>query len=268
MGITYEGQDFFSRWGIFVDSSETWEKPTRDREFIHVPGRNGDLILDRGSWNNVDITYNAHIDSGFASNFEAFVEWVASQRGYGMLVDEKHPDVYRMAAIETDFDVETTFTTETADFEIVFNCKPQQFINDGVDRTITLDFSAADDYADIGTDANADWRGLALMTIYGATSGARVAIYTGAGTYEIIVAPFTEDRIVIDFETGNAVFEDEMGDYAGNANPYLTVVTPNPYETDFPDVYGAYGITAFHTDPDDASEYTGTLSFDPQYYRI
>lgn len=266
MGLIYAGVDLFDEWGIFVDSSQTWEKPTRDREFIHVPGRNGDLILDRGSWNNVEIVYNAHIDNNFSSTFEDFVEWVSFQRGYAMLVDDKHPGVYRMAAIETEFDVDTTFTTNTADFEIVFNCKPQQYINDGVDRTITLDFTTDDDGASIvGGDK---WHGAPVLTIFGATSGARIEISAGAGTYEIIVAPFTEDRIVIDFETGNAVFEDGVGDYVGMANPYLTVIPPSVYVPDFPDAYESYSIIAYHTDPDDSSEYTGTLEYDPQFYRI
>ena len=313
MGLVYSGVDLFDTYGIMVDSSKTWVKPERDREFIHVPGRSGDLILDNGAWQNVEIEYTCHIDDNFYSSFEDFSAWLSSIRGYEMLFDEHHPDVYRLATPTMDFDPKTTFTDRTADFTLVFNCKPQQYINDGVNHDIELDYSSADVMADIqgsepepdpepdpdpdpdpdpieddmgdddmGDDdmnddpvsvvytplAGAYWDGIPVLTVFG-NGKARVEITNGKGTWTFKVAELADAdyRIVIDFETGNAVIQDEMGDYVGNGNSYFTVIPPSSYADDFPHSDGI--ITAYHTDPDDPSvEYTGHLILDPRFYRI
>lgn len=283
MGLTYDGQDLFENWGISVDSSQTWEKPERDREFIHVPGRSGDLILDRGSWMNVEIEYSCHIDSNFASKFEEFVAWLSSYKAYATLNDEHHPDVYRMAVPVLDaLSPETLFTTETADFTLLFNCQPQQYINDGVEHTLTLDFSSENTEGDINPGGGY-WQGSPLVQVF-APGGALFTIENEVGIWRFEVAPFDADRIEIDFETGDAVLLDDMGEYIGNGNPYLTVTPPTAYASDFPSSDGM--IYAFHStdDPemgdesgaDDMNEgtseaaetYTGYLTIDPRFWRI
>lgn len=285
MGLIYNGQDLFDTWGISVDSSQTWEKPERDREFIHVPGRSGDLILDRGSWMNVEIEYSCHIDSDFASKFEDFVSWLSSIRGYEILYDEHHPDVYRLASpVLGELSPDTLFTDETADFTLVFNCKPQQYINDGVDHTLTLDFTEFNPYGDI-YPGGGYWEGSPLVTVY-APRGALFTIENAVGIWRFEIAPFDANRIEIDFETGDAVLQDEFGEYIGNGNPYLTVTPPSAYAPDFPSSKGT--IYAFHStdDPemgegtgaDDMNEgtettetgttYTGYLTLDPRFWRI
>lgn len=289
MGLTYDGQDLFVNWGISADSSKTWEKPERDREFIHVPGRSGDLILDRGSWMNVEIEYACHIDSDFATRFEDFVTWLSSYKGYHILYDEYHPDVYRMAVPVIDaLSPETLFTTETADFTLLFNCMPQQYINDGVDHSLTLDFSTENADGEIDPSGTELWEGSPLVDVF-APDGALFTIENEEGLWTFEVAPFVADRIEIDFETGDAVLKDELGEYLGNGNPYLTVTPPNPYAPDFPASEGfitAYHSTAEPDDPemgggegaDDMNEgaettetgttYTGYLTLDPRFWRI
>lgn len=289
MGVVYNGNDLYEDFGIMVDSSQSWEEPERDREFIHVPGRSGDIVLDRGSWMNVEISYNCHIDSGFKTKFGEFVLMLSSIRGYEILYDDNHPDVYRMAVpLLDELSPETLFTNETADFTLTFNCQPQQYINDGVDHTITLDFSEADASAFIDPDEALYWDGSPLVEV-SAPGGALFTIEKN-GLWKFEIAPFEADRIQIDFETGNAILLDDMGEYAGNGNPYLTVTPPNAYSPDFPASHG--WITAYHsTEPSDpdmgegipgmaddmnegeepsvtAETFTGTLTLDPRFWRI
>lgn len=261
MGLIYNGQDFFDNWGITVDSSETWATPERDREFYHVPGRNGDLILDRGSWLNVEIVYHCHIDDDFDTQYPLFFDWLSSEIGYAELVDlDKHPDVYRLAVPMFGIKPETTFTTKTANFDVVFSCKPQIFINDGVDRTMTLDFSeeTQDDWF------NESWQGAPLMTLF-APGGAKIQLSSGTEVWMMTVSPFTGDRMVIDFETGNALIEDEMGDIIGNGNPYLTIDPPSIYSPDFP---SSQFLSVIAYQEYDGETYTGTVEIDPRFYRI
>lgn len=264
MGLIYNGIDLFETFGIAVDSSESWAKPERDMQFVHVPGRNGDLILDNGCWQNVEITYNCHIDDEFLYKFEDFTAWLSRVKAYGDLVDlDHHPNVYRRALALTEIEPKTTFTDRTGDFELIFNCTPQQYINDGVDHTVSLDFSAET----VSGDAYpaGDWFSNPLLTVYGASNGAYIVL--GINEWTLKIAPFTEDRIVIDFETGDAIFEDEMGEYAGNANPYVSMTAPVGSVEELP--HDVYDVVAYHIDPDDGeTEYTGTLEFDPRFWRI
>lgn len=263
MGLIYNGQDFFDNWGIVVDSSDTWVTPERDREFYHVPGRNGDLILDRGSWNNVEIVYHCHIDDNFDTQFPAFIEWLSGELGYAELVDlDNHPDVYRLAVPLFGIEPNTTFTNKTANFDVIFSCKPQVFINDGIDRIMTLDFT---EDTDVQSFFEA-WDGAPLVSIF-APGGARLQMDRGTESWDIKIAPFTGNRLVIDFETGNAVIEDEFGDFVANGNPYVTVTPPSVYVPDFPSAQ-FLTVYAYHEDPDDGTIYTGTAEVDPRFYRI
>ena len=64
--------------------------PEKDCEATHVPGRNGDIIVDTGSWKNVDRTYNLAIDARKISYTEVaskLVQWLHSSNGYARLED-------------------------------------------------------------------------------------------------------------------------------------------------------------------------------------
>lgn len=132
MGLIFDGVDLEERFGLVTDGADTWTKPERDRELISVPGRNGDLILDHGRWNNVDIKYNFLIKDGWQNKFEEFARWLCAHRGYFKLEDpHRHPDVYRMAEFADSIDPKLWFTTRTGIFTLTFNCKPQQFLYSG-----------------------------------------------------------------------------------------------------------------------------------------
>lgn len=132
MGLIFDGVDLEERFGVMVDGGGTWAKPPRDRELVHVPGRNGDLILDHGCWNNVTVEYRVLIKDGWQDRFEEFARWISRHRGYYKLEDPaRHPDAYRMAEFADSIDPTLWFTTRTGVFDLTFNCKPQQFLYDG-----------------------------------------------------------------------------------------------------------------------------------------
>lgn len=132
MGLIFDGVDIEETYGILVDGADTWPKPARDRTLIHVPGRNGDIIMDNGCWHNVEITYHLLIKDGWKDLFEEFTTWLCSHIGYFRLEDQdRHPDVYRVAEFPGPMDPELWFTTETGVFDLTFNCKPQQYLITG-----------------------------------------------------------------------------------------------------------------------------------------
>ena len=89
MGLIFDGVDIEAGYGIVVDGADTWAKPERDREAVHVPGRSGDLIHDNGSWHNVEIEYHCLIEHGFADRFDAFCDWLYAHLGYYRFEDQE-----------------------------------------------------------------------------------------------------------------------------------------------------------------------------------
>lgn len=118
-------------FGIHLSGEDTWRKPSPDLERTAVPGRNGDLIASNRRYKNVDISYKAGIVHDFDQNYNGFINYVLASPGYHRLEDSYHPDVYRMAVIETDFAPEMTAYNNEGQFNIKFNCKPQTFLKSG-----------------------------------------------------------------------------------------------------------------------------------------
>lgn len=139
MGLTFDGVDIESTYGIIIDGASSWPKPERDVEYIHVPGRSGDILMDNGCWQNVEISYNLCITGDWKTAFEDFAAWLCSHNGYFRLEDlDRHPGVYRMASFSGPLDPELWFTTDTGVFTVTFNCKPQQWLLEG-ETPITYD---------------------------------------------------------------------------------------------------------------------------------
>lgn len=142
MGLIFDGVDIEAEYGIVVDGADTWAKPERDREAVHVPGRSGDLIHDNGSWHNVEIEYHCLIEHGFADRFDAFCDWLYSHLGYFRFEDQlRHPGVYRMAEFYGPLEPETIFRDQAGKFDLKFNCKPQQWLTSG-EEAVDLTYMA------------------------------------------------------------------------------------------------------------------------------
>ena len=141
MGLIFDGVDIEATYGIVVDGADTWVKPARDRELVHVPGRSGDLIYDNGSWTNVTLTYHCHVTWRFADRFEAFCDWLFAHFGYFRFEDQqRHPGVYRMCEFAGPIDPETVFRDQMGNFDFVLNAKPQQWLESG-EEAVTLTYA-------------------------------------------------------------------------------------------------------------------------------
>ena len=58
-------------FGILVDEAGSfWNSPERDSEAVQGPGRNGDLIIDNGRWQNAPGQYVCGIGVNFRENYE------------------------------------------------------------------------------------------------------------------------------------------------------------------------------------------------------
>lgn len=116
---------------VWISGEGTYDSPERDVQRVAVPGRNGELIIDNGRWKNIEVSYPAFTPSGFDTSFPGFRAAICRKRGYQRLEDDYHPDEYRMASFINAIQPNAHFLNDSANFTLVFNCKPQRFLKSG-----------------------------------------------------------------------------------------------------------------------------------------
>jgi predicted phage tail component-like protein len=120
-----------SDFNVWCSGDGLYRLPERDVEYISVPGRNGDLVVDNGRWQNVAVTYSCFIPKNFREHYADLVSWLASQKGYGKLEDARHPEFYWLARMDADVDPKMVVADDSGTFTLTFNCKPQRFLKSG-----------------------------------------------------------------------------------------------------------------------------------------
>lgn len=131
--MTYNGVST-TAMGIVIQSPPVYEFPAKDKEAIHIAGKNGDVIIDKGSYLNVKRTYilASALESGktFVSRAKEIVAWLNSASGYARLEDSYEPEHYRMAHFNESGQLPNFYDKATA-IQISFDCKPQRFLKTG-----------------------------------------------------------------------------------------------------------------------------------------
>lgn len=220
--------------GLVIQAPPAYTFPAKDLSTSHVPGRNGDLILDTYCYNNVDRTYSIasvfRPGTNFIANSEKIIRWLTSPSGYCRLEDTYDPLVYRMAMFSASGSFSNYYDQATS-ISITFNCKPQRFLKIGEKQ---LDFSDSEITISNPTTETA----LPLMTISGMpkTSDNDILLITvsnidsGEVFSSIIVSklPDDENSITIDSEEQIVYYENSNG-IKKDRNSYL-----NFNGTDFP----------------------------------
>lgn len=138
MGIlnkfNFDGVDS-SKYGVYISGEATYNAPARRGEKVSIPGRNGDLIIDEGAYENIPVTYRSFIGTKHKEEFDARIEALRAElvsRGtYRRLTDTYHPDEFRLGAYREGLEVEPTMHNRAGEFDVVFDCKPQRFLTAG-----------------------------------------------------------------------------------------------------------------------------------------
>ncbi len=214
---------------MLVSGYGSYDTPQRDVKTLSVPGRNGDLTLDNGRYENVDVTYKAIIYKGLNENYKAFNSYMSKQHGYQRLEDTFHKDEFRLAVFKGGLKPKLK-GYGAASLELTFNCKPQRFLKSGEEP---IDISGS------GTIFNpTSFDAKPLIKAY------------GSGTLSIngreltITDVDSDDYIIIDSEMMNA--------YKGNVNLNSKITGEFPYLEE-----GDNEIT-----------FAGDLTIEPRWYVI
>ena len=122
-----------TNYGTHVEKPPVYATPERDYEVVHIPGRNGDLVIDNGSYQNVTRKYSisvGEIDGNFTTLAAGVSEWLHSASGYARLEDSYESDYFRLAYYVADAEMENLFH-QAGKMSIEFNCKPARFLKAG-----------------------------------------------------------------------------------------------------------------------------------------
>lgn len=127
-------------FGLYIRKKDTYNRAKRDISFISVPGRSGDVVIDNGRYENVEIKYALRLFStqyselsdnqNFFWNWEDVCRWLIADGNYYRLYDSYDPLYYRKACLADEFVVEQPHHS-VGDFEVKFNCKPYRYRHDG-----------------------------------------------------------------------------------------------------------------------------------------
>ena len=178
--------------GIEVEALPNYNFAKRDYDIYHVPGKSGDVIIDRGSYSNVGREYRISIgsydgDSTVYAN--RIVEWLHSAKGYARLEDSYEPEYYRIASYSDSAAIENLFGV-AGRVTIRFDCKPQRYLKIGEEPIVI----SSGDKLENWTYFNA----LPIITVTGSGSGSITV-----GSYVVNISAIST-KIVIDSELQDA----------------------------------------------------------------
>lgn len=133
MSITFDGVNS-DDLGVIVERIPNPQIAARRANTEVVPGRNGVLLQDDGSFATVNQTYEMHIsaDGGelFRSSARNVAAWLLSKAGFLRLEDSYEPDVFRLARYSGGIDI-TSYFYDHGRFQCEFECQPQRFLKLG-----------------------------------------------------------------------------------------------------------------------------------------
>lgn len=143
--ITFGGVNS-ADFDLYIGGEGTFNAPKRAVEIVEVPGRNGAIVIDKGHFENIEVSYtviNQEQDlATFSQKLAGFRNALGALRGYQRLSDTFHPDEFREALFVDDFEVKPIDYTTASEFTIKFNCKPQRYLVSGEDPVVVADGDA------------------------------------------------------------------------------------------------------------------------------
>lgn len=190
--------------GIHLQAPLTFSEAVPISEAQSIPGRNGDLIFETGSYENRRGSASCFcLQRDVEKALRNAIRFLMSKKGYRRLETSDDPDHYWMARVENSPSIEQRLRT-LAPFGIGFDCKPQRFVKAGENSIVfTSNGALFNQYGQIA---------LPFITLYG----------QGAGTLTIgdcvIEVNTLDGTLHLDSETQNA--------YNDNVNKNSTVNAP------------------------------------------
>lgn len=171
--------------GIYVDASQSFDKPGKRVDTYSIPGRSGDLVVDEGTFNNVVIKYDCYEPGTFPTKLDSIVNTLGALDGYMRIECSNDSTHYRLGRFLSAISPTAKFLNTIGYYTLSFDCKPQRWLTSG--ETVTT-LSASGTITNPSTFASQP-----LIRIYGTGK------VTVSGT-EITVASHNQSYVDVDCE--------------------------------------------------------------------
>ena len=171
--------------GLTVESYPQSYMPQKDVQTQSVPGRDGDLLYDYGTYRNYTQSYTVHWR--YVQRDARISEWLYKQ-GYRRLEDSFHPEHYRMAYYTGKSNVDNRMQVLKR-ASISFDCKPQWFRKSG---EFGIDIQNGQVLVNSGMESKP------LITVKGSSG------YVTVGDRRLLLSSIPRDGIVIDCDVQDA----------------------------------------------------------------
>jgi phage-related protein len=212
--------------GVVIQTPPPYEFPPKDYIVTHVEGKSGDILIDKGSYQNVKRTYYlASVfgkDTNFVYNANKLVNWLTSVKGYARLEDSYEPEYFRMAMFRNPGAMVNMFDRATT-LRVTFECKPQRYLKIGEEET---EISSLDSYVQIINPT--EQIALPEIVVEG-SSDISINFYSGEDYND----PEKSSRVDISF-VGEGTIDSEMQDVFNDSGFLNSDVT---LENGFPKLY-------------------------------
>lgn len=212
--------------GFTFGKKSTWDFPImkvekypsarggiRKYQTYSIPGRNGDLHVDEGAFQNYTQPYECYYHTDMLTNemAHAVKAWLLAPGGYQRLIDAYDPTHYRLATVLEEVEIKNVLNAYGR-FTVNFNCDPRSFLISGDSpQLLTVPTTLRND----------GFTSLPIIKVYGAGDG---TVTVGDITVQLFGL---EDTITLDCEMQNAYRE--TGGVLENMNLHI-------YAPEFPNL--------------------------------
>ena len=124
---------------VYVADYTRFAAPKRLVEDIIIPGMNGTLTIDKGSYEDRILTVRCYAADNGPESVRELREILYADAGYRRLSFTDNTEEFFLAKYREAFDVGDN-SRDKAEFEVVFTCRPQRFLTAGEEpQTVTED---------------------------------------------------------------------------------------------------------------------------------
>lgn len=116
--------------GVYVTGSGAYDAAELDIKAYEIPGKNGDILISNNRWKNIEVVYPAFV-VGMSSRIQSIRNWLTGAQGYTTISDTFDTTHFREGISSGRQSFEAQPTIDGANFELVFNCKPQRYLTSG-----------------------------------------------------------------------------------------------------------------------------------------
>lgn len=119
--------------GIEIETFPEYIIPEKNVDSYEIPGRNGSIVIDHGTFKNVDLSYKVSAvaqNGDYSATMHKIAAWLFSPSGYARLEDTYDSECYRMAKCSSSMTFSNIFN-EAGQATIKFNAMPQRYLKIG-----------------------------------------------------------------------------------------------------------------------------------------